>query len=231
MTTKTIAMIPARLGSQRLKQKNLLEIDGVPLYTRALRKAKGLACFDEIWANSEADRIGELAAAEDVPFHKRPAELAGSETTSEDFVYEFLKAHPCDYLVQIHSIAPLLTRDEIARFTDALVSDGYDTLLSGVNEQIQCMMGDEPLNFSRDGMDATQELVPVQRISWSLTGWRTASYLETYEAGGCATFHGRMGFFGLTRPSGLVIKYEEDYQMAKAMAAAGIGDHGGTARP
>jgi CMP-N-acetylneuraminic acid synthetase len=224
MSVKTIAMIPARLGSQRLKQKNLLEIGGEPIYARALRKAKGLACFDELWANSDADLIGELAAAEGVPFHKRPASLAGSETTSEDFVYEFLTAHPCDYLVQIHSIAPLLTRDEITRFTETLTGGEHDTLLSGVNEQIQCLMKDEPLNFSKDGMDATQELVPVQRISWSLTGWRTASYLETYEAGGCATFHGRMGFFGLTRPSGLVIKYEEDYQMAKAMAEAGIGD-------
>lgn len=224
MTAKTIAMIPARLGSQRLKQKNLLEIGGMPIYQRQLRKVKGMSCFAELWANSDADRIGELAAAEGVPFHKRPAELASSETTSEDFVYEFLKAHPCDYLVQVHSIAPLLTRDEIARFTETLISGGYDTLLSGVDEQIQCMMNDVPLNFSKDGMDATQELVPIQRISWSLTGWRTASYMAAYEARACATFNGKMGFFGLSRPSGLVIKYEEDYQMAKAMADAGIGE-------
>ncbi|MBL8562997.1 MAG: hypothetical protein JNN06_12025 [Gemmobacter sp.] len=221
---RIIAMIPARLGSQRLKQKNLLEIDGVPLYTRALRKVKDLPCFAEVWANSEADQIGDLARAEGVPFHKRPESLGSHTATSEDFVYEFLMAHPCDYLVQVHSIAPLLTRDEITRFTEALVSGGHETLLSGVNEQIQCMMADEPLNFSRTLMDMTQELVPIQRISWSLTGWRRDSYIATYEARECATFHGRMGFFNLRRPSGLVIKYEEDYEMVCAMAAAGIGD-------
>lgn len=224
MTVRTIAMIPARLGSQRLTQKNLLEIGGVPLYTRALRKVKDLPCFSEVWANSEADQIGALAAAEGVPFHKRPDHLGSSSATSEDFVYEFLKAHPCDYLVQIHSIAPLLTRNEIGAFTEELTTGGHDTLLSGVNEQIQCMMNDEPLNFSRTLMDATQELAPIQRISWSITGWRRESYLATFEQKGCATFHGKMGFFNLSRPSGLVIKYQEDYDMAKAMAAAGIGD-------
>lgn len=221
---KIIAMVPARLGSQRLKQKNLLEIGGIPLFTRALRKLRTMTVFDEIWANSEADLIGQLAAEEGVPFHKRPADLGSNTATSEDFVYEFLKAHPCDYLVQVHSIAPLLTRKEISDFVVTLQDGGYDTLLSGVNEQIQCMMADTPLNFSITGMDATQELVPIQRISWSITGWRAASYIAAHEAKSCATFHGKLGFFNLSRPSGLVVKYEEDYQMAKAMAEAGIGE-------
>jgi CMP-N-acetylneuraminic acid synthetase len=224
MSPKIIAMIPARLGSQRLKEKNMLQINGEPIVLRAMRKAKSMNCFDEVWANSDADEVGALAAQAGVDFHKRPSELASSTATSEDFVHEFLKKHPCDYLVQLHSIAPLITRDEISRFAQELVNGGFGTLLSGVEEQIQCMMDDEPLNFSRDGMDATQALKPVQRISWSITGWDAKSYLATYEAGGCATFHGKLGFFPLTRPSGLVIKYNEDYRMAAAMAAAGLGE-------
>lgn len=224
MPKKIIAMIPARLGSQRLKQKNLLEIEGEPIIVRAMRKAEGMNCFDEVWANSDAQAVADLAAASGINFHRRPERLASSDATSEDFVYEFLQKHPCDYLVQLHSIAPLITRAEIAAFTDTLLSGEYDTLLSGVDEQIQCMMDNEPLNFSRDGMDATQELKPVQRISWSITGWKASSYIKTYEAKGCATFNGTMGFFPLSRPAGLVIKYEEDYQMAVAMAAAGLGE-------
>ena len=224
MSTKVIAMIPARLGSQRLKQKNLLEIDGTPIVKRAMLKAKSMDCFDEVWANSDADQIGKLAAEAGVPFHKRPEALAGPDTTSEDFVYEFLQNHPCDYLVQLHAIAPLVTRSEINAFTRQLIEEDYNTLLSGVEEQIQCMMDDKPLNFSRNGMDATQELRPIQRISWSVTGWNAATYMAAYKAASCATFHGKLGFFTLTRPSGFVIKYQEDYQIAVAMAAAGLGE-------
>lgn len=224
MPNKIIAMIPARLGSQRLKEKNLLEINGEPIILRAMQKVASMDCFDEVWVNSDAQAIANLAASAGIKFHRRPERLATSDATSEDFVYEFLKVHPCDYIVQVHSIAPLLVRAEIATFTEKLVSHGYDTLLSGVEEQIQCMMEDVPLNFSRDGMDATQELKPVQRISWSITGWKATSYIKTYEADGCATFNGKLGFFPLSRPSGLVIKYEEDYQMAIAMAGAGLGE-------
>ena len=34
-----IAMIPARMGSQRLKQKHLRELGGVPLITHAIHKS------------------------------------------------------------------------------------------------------------------------------------------------------------------------------------------------
>lgn len=221
---KVIAMIPARLGSQRLKQKNLLKINGEPLIVRAMRKAKSMDCFDEVWSNSESEVFGDLARKNGVSFHKRPDHLGGDDATSEDFVNEFLLAHPCDYLVQMHSIAPLLTLDDISQFTQRLTTGRYNTLLSGVQEQIQCMMNGEALNFSRNGMDATQELVPIDRISWSLTGWRADSYLKTFANGGCATFHGELGFFGLPRSSGMVIKHEEDYQIVKTLANAGFGN-------
>ncbi|MEX1122714.1 MAG: hypothetical protein WED82_11300 [Balneolales bacterium] len=217
-------MIPARLGSERLKQKNLLCIKSVPLIVRALRKTRDLGIFSEVWANSDAKEVGELAAAEGVYFHKRPIALSLSTASSEDYVYEFLKAHPCEYLIQIHSIAPLLTADEIRSFTKELVSSEYDTLLSGVNEQIQCMIQEKPLNFSNSCMDATQDLIPIQRITWSITGWRASSYIKTREAGHCATFNGKLGFFNLSRPSGMVIKYEEDFLIIKALAEAGIGE-------
>ena len=64
--------------------------------------------------------------------------LASNTATSEDFVYEFLKCHPCEYLFQVHSIAPLLTAEQVAAFTKAMRDTDYDVLLSAVNEPIEC---------------------------------------------------------------------------------------------
>lgn len=219
-----IAMIPARLGSQRLKQKNLLEINGVPIIRRTIRKLKKMSCFDEIWVNSEADVFKEIAQDEGVLFHKRPAELGNNTATSEDFVTEFLRQHECDYLVQVHSIAPLLKIAEIEAFVEKMLEGNYDTLLSGEQLQIQCMLDDTPLNFSKTNMDATQVLEPVQRISWSITGWKRNSFLSAVDLGNCGTFNGKMGFFSLSATSSLVIKHQSDLDIAIALASSGFGD-------
>ena len=61
---RILAMIPARMGSQRLKQKNLKEIRGAPLIAHAIRKCQEAGVFDEIWVNSEHPAFGPVALAE-----------------------------------------------------------------------------------------------------------------------------------------------------------------------
>ena len=160
-----LAMIPARMGSKRLKQKNLRELGGLPLITRAIRKCLAAGVFDEIWVNSEHPAFGEIAAQEGVRFHQRPAELASNTATSEQFVYEFLKAHPCDYLFQVHTIAPLLTAEQVAGFVQTMLDSDYDVLLSVVNEQIECAIDGKPINFTFDRKTNSQELTPVRVYS------------------------------------------------------------------
>ena len=109
-------MVPARMGSQRLKQKNLMPLRGVPLIAHAIRKCREAGVFDDVFVNSEHEDFARIAAQEGVKFHKRPDELANNVATSEQFVAEFLEAHPCDYVFQVHSIAPLLTVKDLKAF-------------------------------------------------------------------------------------------------------------------
>jgi len=215
-----IAMIPARMGSQRLKQKNLREIDGVPLIARAIRKCKAAGVFDEIWVNSEHPTFGEIAENEGAKFHKRPDELANNVATSEQFVHEFLKKHPCERVFQVHSIAPLLTPERVRDFVEAMCKSNCDAFLSCVLEQIECACDDNPVNFSFEEKTNSQELKPIQRITWSITGWRSESYVAAFEDGKTATYAGKVGFFPVSRVEGHVVKTEEDLQIAQALATA-----------
>lgn len=210
-------MIPARMGSQRLKQKNLRKLGGVPLITRAIRKCVAANVFDDIWVNSEHSVFGDIARQEGVKFHHRPSYLANNRATSEDFVYEFLKAHPCEYVFQVHSIAPLLTSLQVAEFVNTMQKSPYSVLLSVFNEHIECAIDGKPINFAFDRKTNSQELTPVQRITWSITGWLSSSYIAAYEAGRCATYDGVVGFFPVDRLAGHIIKNEEDLSIAEAL--------------
>lgn len=212
-----IAMIPARLGSQRLQKKNLRELGGVPLITRAIRKCKEAGVFDEIWVNSEADAFEAIAREEGVQFHRRPEEFANNTATSEQFVYEFFIAHPCERMFQVHTIAPLLGPERVAGFVEYMTSHSYDVLLACVLEQIECAMDGKPVNFTFDAKTNSQELMPIQRITWAITGWRRDPYVEAFEAGKTATYAGRVGFFPISRVEGHIIKTAEDLELAEAM--------------
>jgi CMP-N-acetylneuraminic acid synthetase len=212
-----IAMIPARMGSQRLKQKNLREIGGLPMITRAIRKCKAAGVFDDIYVNSEHDAFGEIAQAEGVKFHKRPEALANNVATSEQFVHEFFTQHDCERVFQVHSIAPLLTAQQVREFVQFMISGNFDTLLSCTLEQIECAYEGQPVNFSFGEKTNSQELKPLQRITWSITGWRRGPYLQAFEAGKTATYSGSIGFFPIDRLGGLIIKTAEDLQMAEAL--------------
>jgi CMP-N-acetylneuraminic acid synthetase len=214
---KIIAMIPARLGSQRLKQKNLQPLNAIPLITHAIRKAKQSNMFDEIWVNSEADVFREIAEQEGANFHKRPDELANNTATSEDFVYEFLKSHKCDFVVQVHSIAPLLTVEDTVKFVTKLKEDKPDVLLSVENVQIECAYQNIPINFTYDEKTNSQELDPIQRITWSITAWKRDSYIKAYDENKCATYSGKVEYFAIDKLAAHIIKTQEDLDIAEAL--------------
>ena len=96
--------------------------------------------------------------------------------------------HPCDLLFQVHSIAPLLTAAEVAAFVRFMAGSDYDAVLSFIPELIECALDGRPVNFTYDEKTNSQDLRPIQRITWSIhTGWRVVDLRRRpYEVGRCA---------------------------------------------
>ena len=63
----------------------------------------------------------------------------------------------------------------------------------------------------------SQELSPVQRITWSITGWKKQEFLKSFDQGLCATYSGDIGFYPVSSLSGHVIKTEIDLSIAEAL--------------
>ena len=58
---RIICMIPARLGSQRVKKKNLRLIDNKPLIQYIIESVNKCKIFDSIYLNSESDIFKKIA--------------------------------------------------------------------------------------------------------------------------------------------------------------------------
>jgi CMP-N-acetylneuraminic acid synthetase len=216
--SRTVAMIPARLGSQRLKKKNLEKFGELTLIEHAIKRCIDADVFDEIYVNSESEVFELFAKKYGVNFYKRPINLGNNTATSEEFVEDFFKNIECVSLYQIHSITPLLNAQQIREFVLFSESNkNINTVLSCIEDQIEVAYENVPVNFSFTAKTNSQDLKPTQRITWAATKWDKDTYLSAIQEGKIGTYSGNVGFFAVGAYSGLAIKTAEDLKIASAL--------------
>jgi len=214
-------MIPARMGSNRLKQKNLALIDGKPLISYAINAAKESGVFSELYVNSENDIFKEIAKRYDINFYQRAEYLGGSTIKSDDVVYDFMMNNSSDITVWVNPTSPLQTSEEIKGALDYFISGGYDCLFTVKNEQVHCVLNERPINFNEHGVFAqTQDLAPVGRFVYSLMMWRNDSFIEQYQTNKCAFFCGKIGYYPISSETAVIVKRQEDLFLAESILIA-----------
>lgn len=91
---KNIAIIPARSGSKRLRDKNIRLLNGKPLMAYTIEAAKTSGEFDEIFVSTDSENYAKIAReyGARVPF-MRSEVLASDTATSWDTVQEVLETY------------------------------------------------------------------------------------------------------------------------------------------
>jgi CMP-N,N'-diacetyllegionaminic acid synthase len=82
-----VALIPARSGSERVRDKNIRPLAGHPLIAYAIASARQAGIFDRIVCSTNSGKIAEVAQryGADVPF-LRPAALATSTSPDIEWI-------------------------------------------------------------------------------------------------------------------------------------------------
>lgn len=215
---KIVGEIPARLGSKRVKQKNLRLINGEPLITYAIKAAKQATTLSEIYVNSESDIIGNIAKANGVRFYKRRPELAEDHVVSDQFNYDFLKNIETDILVMINPVSPLITGKDIDAVVNYFNQNEFDTVISVKEERLHSFCEEKAINFNPNALlPMTQDIPPIQICSWAVCVWRAETFIETFETKGYAVFSGKVGFYPLDPLTAIKISTEDDFKIAEVM--------------
>ncbi|MFA5844056.1 MAG: cupin domain-containing protein [Coriobacteriia bacterium] len=219
---RIVAMIPARLGSQRVPRKNLRLLAGKPLIAWAIEAAKDSGVFDEVYVNSEADVFADVAARWGVRFYKRPADLASNAAINDAFADDFVRNVEADVLVQLLPTSPLITPEEIREFVERMVREGFETLVSVEDHRIACVFEGEPVNFSTlEPHRSSQTMTPVQSYATVLMAWTYDSWKRDMAELGCA-YHGgssRIGYHVVKGLATIDIDNEEDFHLAEVALA------------
>ncbi|AJK71589.1 acylneuraminate cytidylyltransferase [Campylobacter jejuni] len=218
---KYIAEIPARLGSQRVKQKNLRLIEGEPMIAYAIKACKNASSISEVYVNTESDLIGQVALDYGVKYYKRREELALNHVVSDQFNYDFLKKIECEALVMVNPVSPLVESVDIEEAINFFEINQLDSMISVKDEKLQCFYQERALNFNKDGLlPMTQNIDPVRVCVWTICIWRRESFIKSYEKNGYAVFNGKCALWSIDPLKSIKISYEEDFLLAEQLLRA-----------
>jgi CMP-N-acetylneuraminic acid synthetase/quercetin dioxygenase-like cupin family protein len=220
---KIVAMIPARLGSKRVKNKNLRLINGKPLIQYIVDAAKGSGFFDEIYLNSESLEFEEIAENSGIKFYQRDEALASDSATNDDFSLDFINSIDCDVLVQLLPTSPFITTKDVDGFVQAMRDGKFETMISVANVQIECVYEGASINFEqKEKTPPSQSLAPIQAYACGLMAWDCSKFRENMIKYGAA-YHGgdgKTGYYELKGYSTIDIDNEEDFMIAEAVSVA-----------
>jgi N-acylneuraminate cytidylyltransferase len=120
-----VALIPARSGSERVRDKNVRPLAGHPLLAYAIAAARRAGIFERVVCSTDSGKIGEVAQryGADVPF-LRPSELATA--TSPDI--EWIR-HALDQLEDHYDLFAIVRATNPFRGPDVL-RRGFEQLLA-----------------------------------------------------------------------------------------------------
>jgi CMP-N-acetylneuraminic acid synthetase/quercetin dioxygenase-like cupin family protein len=217
---KIVCMIPARLGSSRIKMKNLRFLGDKPLVAHVLETCVKSGLFADVYLNSEADVFEGIAKNYGAKFYKRPDQFSTNEATNDDFVLDFISKVNCDIVIQVNPTAPFITTDDLKGVIEKMTKEGFETVQTLKEERIEGLFKGQSLNFDPiKKMPRSQDLEPVYLFSSCIMGFTAKRFKQNMMELDAATYggKGKTGYFVTSGFSNVDIDYEEDFAIAEVI--------------
>lgn len=124
---KVVAFLPAKGSSSRIKNKNLMLLDGKPLFLHTLEKLMECSYIDEVYLDTEDSEIINLASETGCKVLKRPLQLASNNTDGNQLLLNEVKHVEADIYIQILCTSPFIEKSTIENAIKSLISSSHDS--------------------------------------------------------------------------------------------------------
>ena len=158
---KIVALVPMKLNSERVRNKNIRKFDnGRPLCTYILDTLKNVNNIDEIYVYCSDEKIKDYIP-EEIIYLKRSNSLDQSTTKINEVLKAFAQDVDADYYVLTHATAPFITKETIEKGVEIIRNGEYDSVFTVTKLQDFLWKDNKPLNYSLDAIPRTQDLEPL----------------------------------------------------------------------
>lgn len=216
--THTVAIVPMRHNSERVKGKNYRLLAGIPLYHHVVRTLSAVPEIDLIVVDTDSDFIIDDCAAyfPHVEVLRRPEHLRDGAIAMNDVLLNTLEQVDADIVVQTHSTNPFLKAETVSAALKLFAAPGceFDSVFSVTRLQARLWDAEtRPVNHDPSVLLRTQDLAPLF-IENSCFFVFTPELLR--ERGNRIGAHPKM--FEMAPLEAVDIDIEEDFALAAAIA-------------
>jgi CMP-N-acetylneuraminic acid synthetase len=166
---KITAVIPIRVGSQRVKNKNLKIFGDTSLLELKIDNLLKVKRFDEIIVNTDSEEAIEIATSKGVSYHRREDYYASSNCTNSEFLQHLGLVTNTDLFAYCPCTTPFILPSTIENaIEDFLSSTSYDCLATVSSIKEFLWLGDNPINYERDKQPNSQNLPDINALNFGL---------------------------------------------------------------
>ena len=129
---KIAALIPARSGSTRVKDKNIRPLDGKPLILHTLNSCAESALLDGVYISSDSTQICQHGMPFGAKPIYRPPEISDSTSSTELAIMHSIESglSQYDYIMLLQPTSPIRNRGRIDDAIRFLVDGKFQSIVS-----------------------------------------------------------------------------------------------------
>lgn len=186
-TFETVALLPIKANSTRVKGKNFRDFSGKPLFRWVLDSLLEVDEIDKVIINTDARHLlaqHGLVDTKRVLIRDRSSAICGDNVSMNLVIQDDVRNISSDLYVMTHTTNPLLTPATIQRaikyFRDRRIVSGIDSLFSVNKVQARFYRADSsPVNHDPSNLIPTQNLEPWFEENSNLYVFTADSFART----------------------------------------------------
>ena len=211
-------LIPARGGSKRIPNKNMIDIAGKPLISYVLDQCKLIT--DDVYVSSDDSEILDFCVKSGVNTIVRPEELSTDFSRSEEAIEHFIKEVEDDFdiIVVVQPTSPLLLAKYIEEGLGMI--DNYDTVMSVVKDTPFYWDEDgNPINFKLGDKwrGRTQDRTIWYKESGAFYITKVKNFMSDH-----ILQNGKVGFVTMNKSESIDIDTYEDLELVDKIIRGGV---------
>jgi len=225
---RVVAVVPARMNSKGVRDKNIKLLAGKPLLAWSIEAGLNTPLVDRVLVSTDGSEIARIGASFGAEVYRRPPHLAEHASLIVDTIRDLrarlrAEGETAPYMVLLEPTSPLRRVEDITACL-TMLANGFDSVATFTEASLNPhrawkLEGDLPRTF----IECADPWLPRQKQpeAWQLNGAVYAFSTDDLPDESSSLLYGRIGAVRMSKSRSVDIDDEFDFKLAEHVLREG----------